>query len=174
MARLLRRRCRRWPRDSRGHLRPWSWLIPGGRPLRRRCRGSACYTCPRLPGMKLPRLRAPPPPWPAPAPLVVPVTLAVCAVVLNVAPVATPLPSTVSVTGLVRPKFWQFRLPNEPLSLAARKLARLLPSAGTGEAVPASRVASSFSLGVWTLTMFWQYRAAFWLVFVRNGSGGWS
>src|SRR6267142_2186275 len=93
---------------------------------------------------------------PAPAPLVVPVTLAVCCAVLNVAAVATPLPSTVSVTGLVRPKFWQFRLPNEPLSRAARKLARLLPSAGTGEAVPVSIAASSFSLGVWTLTMFWQ------------------
>src|SRR4029077_10748500 len=103
-----------------------------------------------------------------------PVTLAVCAVVLNVAAVATPLPSTVSVTGLVRPKLWQFRLPNEALSLAARKLARLLPSAGTGEAVPVSIAASSFSLGVWMLTMFWQYCAAFREVFVRNGSCGWS
>ena len=83
-------------------------------------------------------------------------------------------PSTVSVTGLVRPKFWQFRLPNEALSLAARKVARLLPSAGTGEAVPVSMAASRFSLGVWMLTMFWQYLAAFCEVLVRNGSGRWS
>src|SRR5262249_56427152 len=85
------------------------------------------YMCPRLPGMKLPRLRAPPPAGPALAPVVVAATLAVCAVVLNVAAVATPFPSSVSVTGLVRPKFWPVRLPNEPLSPAARKLARLLP-----------------------------------------------
>ena len=78
------------------------------------------------------------------------------------------------MTGLVRPKFWQFRLPNEPLSRAARKLARLLPSAGTGEAVPVSMAASSFSLGVAMLTMFWQYRAAFRLVFVVAASRGWS
>ena len=95
--------------------------------------------------------------------------MAVCCAVLNVAAVATPLPSTVSVTGLVRPKFWQFRLPNDPLSLAARKLARLLPSAGTGEAVPVSMAASSFSLGAWMLTMFWQYLAAFCWALVNSG-----
>src|SRR5215472_18037777 len=135
--------------------------------------GARYYMCPRLPGMKLPRLRAPPPAGPALAPVVVAVTLAVCAVVLNVAAVATPFPSSVSVTGLVRPKFWQFRLPNEPLSRAARKLARLLPRAGTGEAVPVSGFASSFSLGAWMLTMFWQYLAAFCWVLVLN-SGRWS
>ena len=36
----------------------------------------------------------------------------------------------------------------------------------TGEAVPVSMAASSFSLGVAMLTMFWQYCAAFRLVFV--------
>src|SRR5512133_3946074 len=138
----------------------------GGRRLRRWRRGSPCYVCPCLPTMKLPRLRAPPPPRPAPAPVLVPVTLAVCCVVLNVAPVATPFPSSVRVTGLVRPKVWQVRLPNDALSRAARKLARLLPSAGTGEAVPVSMAASSFSLGVAMLIMFWQYLAAFRLVFV--------
>src|SRR4051794_41923281 len=121
--------------------------------------------------MKLPRLRAPPPPRPGVAPVVVPVTLAVSCAVVNVAPVATPFASVVSVTGLARPKFWQFRLPNEPLSRAARKLARLFPSAGTGEAVPGSMAASSLSRGAWMFTMFWQYVAAFWLGSVRAGRG---
>src|SRR5215472_4922027 len=133
-----------------------------GEHLFRRSRGgSPCYMCPRLPGMNWPRLCAPPPAFPALAPVVVAVTLAVCCAVVNVAAVATPAPSVVSVTGLVRPKLPQFRLPNEPASRAARKLARLLPRAGTGEAVPVSMGASSFSLAVWMLTMFWQYIAAF-------------
>jgi hypothetical protein len=59
------------------------------------------------------------------------------------------------VTGLVSPKFWQFRFVNDAFSLAARKLASVLPSAGTGD-VPCSMGASSFSTGVCRLTMFWQ------------------
>src|SRR4029077_266080 len=85
----------------------------------------------------------------------------------------TPSASVGSVPGLVSPKFWQFKLPNEPLSRAARKLARLLPRAGTGEVVPVSRFASSFSRGAWTLTMFWQYLAAFCAVLLV-ASGRWS
>jgi hypothetical protein len=56
---------------------------------------------------------------------------------------------------LVSPKFWQFRFVNDAFSRAARKLARLLPRDGTGD-VPCSMGASSFSLGVCRLTMFWQ------------------
>src|SRR6516162_1903460 len=148
--------------------------ILGEHRFRRSRGGSACYMCPRLPGMNWPRLPALPPAVPALAPVVVAVTLAACCAVANVAAVATPVASVVSVTGLVRPKLPQFRLPNEPLSRAARKVARLLPRAGTGEAVPASRVASSLSLGAWMLTMFWQYLAAFCWAVVLNDSGAWS
>src|ERR1700730_5719703 len=76
--------------------------------------------------------------------------------------------------GLVRPKFLQFRLANEPASRAARKVARLLPRAGTGEAVPVSIGASSFSLGVAMLIMFRQYRPAFRSRLVLNRRSGWS
>src|ERR1700751_3051901 len=115
--------------------------------------------CPRWPGMCI---CGRPPPVPLGDGLAVPVvplaavgTCAVCWLTLYVAPVAT-LPFVVSVTGLVSPKSWQFRLVNEAFSLDARKLARLFPWAGTGDAVFAWVPASSLSLDVWMLTMSWQ------------------
>src|ERR1700757_4062932 len=99
--------------------------ILGEHRFRRSRGGSPCYMCPRLPGLNWPRLGAPPPALPALAPVVVAVTLAVCCAVVNVAAVATPAPSVVSVTGLVRPKLPQLRLPKETLSLAERKLVRV-------------------------------------------------
>ena len=59
--------------------------------------------------------------------------VAVCGVVLKVAATPTPLASRVTVTGSVRPKFWQLRLVKDMLSRFAMKVNRLLPTAGTGD-----------------------------------------
>ena len=57
---------------------------------------------------------------------------AVCMVVLKVAPIATPCPFSVTVTGLVRPKFWHARLVKDMLSRLARNVSRLSPTFATG------------------------------------------
>src|ERR1022692_3979119 len=57
---------------------------------------------------------------------------AVCWVTLNVAAIATPFPSRVTVNGLVSPKVPQARLVKDMLALFARKVSRLLPTAATG------------------------------------------
>ena len=51
---------------------------------------------------------------------------------MKVAATAAPLPSRVTVTGSVRPKFWQLRLVKDMLSRLAKKVNRLLPTAVTG------------------------------------------
>src|SRR5450755_4926605 len=85
-----------------------------------------------------------------------PVFLAFCAVVLVVAAVAAPLPSSVTVTGSVRPKPWQLRLVNDMARRFAMKVNRLLPTPGTGEASVASTPWSLDRNLACTLTMFWQ------------------
>src|SRR5258708_6110992 len=82
--------------------------------------------------------------------------VAVWAAVLNVAAVATPLPFSVTVTGFFSPKFWQLRLVKDMLSRLARKVSRLLPTAGTGLVPVASSVWLLARNGVCVLTMFWQ------------------
>src|ERR1700733_11116540 len=91
----------------------------------------------------------------APVPAAV-VAVAVCWVTLNVAAVATPFPSRVTVTGFVSPKFWQLRLVKDMFSRLARKVSRLFPTVGTGEVPVASSVWLFCRNGVCTLTMFWQ------------------
>ena len=88
---------------------------------------------------------APPPPF-----------LAFCGVVLRVAAMAAPSPSRVTVTGLVRPKFWQFRLVNDIARRLAMKVNRLLPTPGPGRPSVASRAWSLARNSVCMLGMFWQ------------------
>src|ERR1700676_1768834 len=87
---------------------------------------------------------------------VAPGLVAVCWAVLNVAAVAPPLPSRVTVTGLVSPKLAQLRLVKDMSIRLARKVSRLLPTAGTGEGAPASSAWLALRNAVWMLTMFWQ------------------
>ena len=82
--------------------------------------------------------------------------VAVCWVVLKVAAVATPLASRVTVTGLVSPKLAQLRLVKDISIRLARKVSRLLPTAGTGDGAVASSAWLALRNAVWTLTMFWQ------------------
>src|ERR1700758_2912459 len=97
---------------------------------------------------------------PVPVPVAVPVVLVtVWTAVLKVAATAAPLPSRVTVTGLVRPKFWQPRLVKDMLSLFAKKVSRLLPVPGTGVWPVASSAWLACRNGVWMLIMFWQYIA---------------
>ena len=72
---------------------------------------------------------------------------------------AEPVPSRVTVTGSVRPKFWQLRLVKDMLSRFAMKVNRLSPVPGTGVAPVASSVWLAARNGVSMLTMFWQYIA---------------
>ena len=69
---------------------------------------------------------------------------------------AAPFPSRTTVTGLVRPKFWQPRFVKDMLSRLAMKVSRFSPTAGTGVARVASRAWLAARNGVWMFTMFWQ------------------
>src|ERR1019366_9232385 len=66
----------------------------------------------------------PPPPPPPPTPVVLDT---VCGAVLKLADVAAPAPSKTTVTGLLRPKFWQPRLVKDMLSRLAMKVNRSSP-----------------------------------------------
>ena len=52
---------------------------------------------------------------------------------MKVAAIAAPLPSRVTVTGLVRPKFWQLRFVKDIASRLARKVIWLSPTPATGD-----------------------------------------
>ena len=84
------------------------------------------------------------------------VLLAVCGVVLKLADMAAPALSRTTVTGLVRPKFWQPRLVKDMLSRFAMKVSKLVAYPATGDAPVASRAWLAARNGVWMLTMFWQ------------------
>src|SRR6202020_2758798 len=87
---------------------------------------------------------------------VAPVLVAVCLVVLRVAAVAAPEPSSVTVTGAFRPKASQERLLKDMPSLFAKKVNRLSPTDGTGDEPVESSAWLAATHGVWMSTMFWQ------------------
>src|SRR5580692_3908506 len=112
--------------------------------------------------------------WVPGVPVAMPVVVvAFCWVVLNVAAVAAPFPSTVTVTGLVRPKFWQLRLVKDMFSRLAMNVSRLFPTASTGDVPVASSAWLLARNAVWMLTMFWQNMAGLLVTSLVGETSGW-
>src|ERR1700722_1685823 len=104
---------------------------------------------------------------------VVPVLVAVCVVVLRVAAVAAPEPSSVTVTGFISPKVPQDRLSKELPSLFAMKVNRLSPTDGTGDEPVESSAWLAARNGAWMSTMFWQNIAGLLVLLFLALTGAW-
>src|ERR1700722_18900029 len=104
---------------------------------------------------------------------VVEVLVAVCLVVLRVAAVAAPEPSSVTVTGSVRPKVSQERLSKDMPSLFAMNVNRLSPTDGTGDEPVVSSAWLAARNGAWMSTMFWQNIAGLLVLLFCALTGAW-